>query len=457
MRCGQKGIFLECYTNNESILMYPGAFHIHKSVRELLPEQIAAQIIKDIEHVLATKEIWVNEAPLQTETKNQYLETRIVPFEADQVLLVLRDITDKKTAELKIYEMSVYDGLTDLFNRNYFESKLIELGNAGPSGITGPSDIALVLCDLDGLKMVNDTFGHDAGDRYLKAVAAELRRSFRDTDVIARIGGDEFAVIMANTTAAEIDAIRKSFKKALDAINAGDDALPISVSLGYAIADRGTADIALLFKEADDSMYREKLHQQPSARSEIVNVLLRMVEARDFSATGHGARMQHLAAELAAALGLKEQDSNDIKLLAKFHDVGKVGIADTILFKPGKLNRDEYTAMKRHAEIGFRIAKSIPDLAPIADWIYKHHEWWNGAGYPLGLQGGEIPAPCRILAIVDAFDAMTSDRPYRPAMATEAALEELEKCSGNQFDPEYVKCFIDLIRKDLLKNGTVGG
>lgn len=446
----KNGVYLECYTKDESQLIHrPLDFIINKSVYELLPEKSSTNIKEAIEQVLASQDILILEYSLEVNQKTRYLEARLVPYEEDKVLQIVRDITDKKLAEFKIYEMSVRDGLTGLYNRNYFEKKLNEIN------WDEVSNIAMVLCDLDGLKIINDTLGHNVGDLCLKTVAAELCKNFRETDLITRNGGDEFAVVMKNTTAEEIDAIRKNLKKSLNTAKVGDVELPISISLGYAISDNPMKNKKMLFKEADDYMYREKLHQQLSVKSEIVTVLLRMLEARDFITEGHCKRLQDLAAQLAARIGLNEQDINDISLFAQFHDIGKVGISDAILFKPGKLNKVEYEEMKRHSEIGFRIAISIPDLVHIADWIFKHHEWWNGAGYPLGLKGRDIPVQCRILSIVDAFDAMTSDRPYRKAMPVENALKELLDCSGTQFDPEYVENFIELIKDDLFKNGDV--
>ena len=137
----------------------------------------------------------------------------------------------------------------------------------------------------------------------------------------------------------------------------------------------------------------------------------------------------------------------DLRLLAQFHDIGKVGIPDRILLKPGPLSPEEMVEMKRHSEIGHRIANSSPDLLPVADWVLKHQEWWNGAGYPLGLAGEKIPIECRILAIADAYDAMTSDRPYRKAMSHDAAVTELRRCAGTQFDPTLVELFIQGCRQ----------
>jgi len=171
---------------------------------------------------------------------------------------------------------------------------------------------------------------------------------------------------------------------------------------------------------------------------------MKLLEARDYITEGHADRLQAILARMGADLFFSAQSISDLRLFAQFHDIGKVGIPDSILLKPGPLTAEERTEMQRHPEIGHRIAQSAPDLAPIADWVLKHHEWWNGNGYPLGLSGIEIPLECRILAIADAYDAMTSDRPYRKSLSHGEALQEIKNCSGTQFDPELVTKFITL-------------
>ncbi|HHX94221.1 MAG TPA: HD domain-containing protein, partial [Clostridia bacterium] len=223
--------------------------------------------------------------------------------------------------------------------------------------------------------------------------------------------------------------------------------LPLSLSVGIAWNDGGPINPWNLFKEADNNMYRQKLFHNQSTRSALVQTLLKALEARDFITEGHADRLAQFVSGLGRSLNLPGHKVTELCLLAHFHDIGKVGIPDRILFKKGKFTPQEYAEMQRHSEIGYRIAQSSHDLAPIADWILKHHEWWNGQGYPLGLKGEEIPLECRILAIADAYDAMTNDRPYRKALSSEEAIQELKRGAGSQFDPELVERFVKLISK----------
>lgn len=357
---------------------------------------------------------------------------------------LLHEIILRNKTEERVKYLTFHDYLTGLYNRVYFEEEMHRLS-------TGRYDpVSIIICDLDGLKFINDTMGHEAGDALLVEAASIIKNSFRESDVVARVGGDEFAVLLPNSDEKTVKCACDRLRSSILSYNETNQTLPLSISLGFATRLDVSLTMDELFKEADNNMYREKLLRTQSARSSIVQTLKKALGARDFITEGHADRMQDLVTAMAVSLSLSENRIADLRLLAQFHDIGKVGIPDSILFKKGPLTDEEYAEMKRHCEIGHLIATSPPDLGPIADFILTHHEWWNGKGYPLGLKGEEIPLECRILAIADAYDAMTSDRPYRKALPHIKAINELQINAGIQFDPFLVKRFVELFEKKAI-------
>jgi len=352
------------------------------------------------------------------------------------------DITDRKKAEERLKYITFHDPLTGSYNRSYFEQKLQELQHSFPQ------QLGLIVCDIDGLKIINDTLSHNAGDEILINTARLISQYLDETAVFARIGGDEFAILLPDYDEAAVSSLVDKIREAINNYNADQRNIPLNISLGFSIMkDPSRQDIRQLYIEADNNMYRNKLHRGKSMRSTIVQTLMAALEARDIITEDHAERLQLLVTRMAEALGLSENNIQELRLLCKFHDIGKVGIPDKVLFKPGPLTAEERRIMQHHSEIGSRIAQSAPDLAPISDWILKHHEWWNGQGYPLGIKGEDIPLECRILAIADAFDAMTNDRPYRKALPPEKAIAEIKSCSGTQFDPAIVEKCLPVLEK----------
>lgn len=361
-------------------------------------------------------------------------DQEILSFVSNQVAMAIQ----RKQAEQTLHYLGMHDVLTGLYNRAYFEKELIrfEEENFLP--------ISIFMCDINGLKLVNDTFGHGVGDELLVAAAKLIHSVVRQGDLIARIGGDEFAVVLPKVDEKLAKSLARRIRSLVDKYKLESKGVPLSLSLGYGIKKTPTDSMEDILKEADHAMCREKLHHSQSGRSAIVQTVMKLLEERDFMTEEHAGRLEELTSKIACKLELPEARIADIQLLAQFHDIGKIGISDNILLKPGPLTVEEKKEMQRHSEIGYRIAQSHSDLAPIADWILKHHEWWNGKGYPFGLKGTEIPLECRILAIADAYDAMTSDRPYRSALGSEVAIEEIKRYAGIQFDPEIVAVFIEI-------------
>lgn len=403
-----------------------------------LPVELRVDFQLLIDRALQGKEIQYYEYPLRLKEGPVECEARIIPVTHREALIMIRDITERKQMERQLEYLSLHDSLTGIYNRTYFEEEIRRLEN------TRQAQIGIIICDLDGLKLVNDTLGHKRGDALLIAAAEVIKNSIRPGDLPARIGGDEFAVLISDNNLKVVENICSRIREQVQKYNDRHPELPLNMSFGFAVNSASQTNIGSAFKEADDNMYREKLYRSQSTRSTIVQAMMKVLEVKDFIAEGHANRLHELVIRLAEAMNLPEPTIANLRLLTQFHDIGKVGIPDWVLFKAGPLNREETVEIQRHAEIGNRIAKSIPELEPIADWILKHHEYWDGSGYPLGLKGEEIPLESRILAIVDAYDAMTSDRPYRQALPHQAALKEIQKCAGKQFDPRLAEIFIKI-------------
>ncbi|MEW6622295.1 MAG: diguanylate cyclase [Bacillota bacterium] len=356
-------------------------------------------------------------------------------------ICIARDITEQKNTEEELKYLSLHDYLTGLYNRAYFDNEIRRLEGSREYPIT------IVSIDVDDLKVINDTMGHHKGDKILKNCAAVLKSSLRKSDILARIGGDEFAAILPRTDKKAADSVIERIKFVLAEYNNEHPGLPLSLSLGIATCMGPEEALNDVLKRADDMMYKTKHSSTFTTKGLIVNALLATLSERDFIANGHAFRLQKLGVQLGKKLGLSASQLNNLSILCQVHDLGKVGMPDRILFKGAPLSEEEWKVMRQHPQKGYRIAMSCVSLTSVAEFILKHHERWDGKGYPLGLKGEAIPLECRILAIIDAYDAMTNERPYRKAKSKEQAVEELRRCSGTQFDPVLVELFLQMLEE----------
>ncbi|VBB05049.1 pac motif [Lucifera butyrica] len=431
------GLFNDFKTRNHFDFFNPAAEVIQQNINHVLPPPLAGQIMHFVHKTLVTGQAQSFEFQFPIHGSHHEWEARLVPSGPDSVLSIIRDITDRKQMENQLKYLSWHDSLTGLYNRAFFEEELQRL-TADPC-----QPLGIIVCDMDGLKLANDTLGHATGDELLLQAAKIIKNSLRNDDVLARIGGDEFAIILPHAPVPVVESICRRIRNAITNYNVKNHGHHLSISIGFAVSSHCLKDLKILFKEADNKMYREKLLRKQTSRNTTVETVMKLLEARDFITEGHANRLQEFVANLGLSLELPRQKIADLCLLAKFHDIGKVGIPDRILFKPAPLTPEEKIEMQRHAEIGHRIACAAADLSHIAGWILKHHEWWNGKGYPLGLKEKDIPLECRILSIADAYDAMTNERPYRKALSREDAIAELIRGAGRQFDPDLVFKFIN--------------
>jgi len=433
------GTIIDCKLNNQYLYYLLSDGILGKNVLEVFQEGLAQQTMHAIEEIMISGNLQVYEFQVTKDERQYYYEARILQSSDEETLAIIRDVTDRKQIEEKLAYLSLHDTMTGLYNRTYFEEEMKRMEHTRDVGI------GIIICDLDGLKLVNDTLGHSMGDEVLKAVADILKKAFRAEELIARIGGDEFAILLPSNSISEFKAAYSRIREKIEAYNAKGPIIPLSLSMGFAVSKDIPTDVNALFKEADNYMYREKLNRHQRTKSTIIQALMSALDIRDYIAEGHGERLKNLIVPFAASVDLPEEKVTELCLFAKYHDIGKVGISDAILFKSGPLTSEEFTTIKQHSEIGYRIAQSAPHLESISEWILKHHEWWNGKGYPFGIKGEDIPLECRILAIADSYDAMTNDRPYRKAINKQEAIAELRRCAGTQFDPQLVERFIELV------------
>ncbi len=353
---------------------------------------------------------------------------------------IMRDISGRKKIEERLSYMSFHDKLTDLYNRAYFEEELKRLDTRRQL------PLSVIIGDVNGLKLINDAFGHKEGDKILKGCAEVLRKCCRAEDIVARWGGDEFSILLPKTDEDILSEIVKRVKHKSN--KSRGSKIPLSISLGVSTKNKNYQDFAKVIKKAEDNMYRHKLVDSKSIISSIISSLEKTLFEKSVKTERHTEKVREMALELARSAKLPKNEMDELSLLASIYDIGKVAILDIILNKKENLSKREWETIKRHPEIGYRIALASHQLSSIAEYILTAHEWWNGTGYPQGLKGEDIPILSRIIAIVDAYEAMVTGRPHKKAVSKNAAIKELDKCSGTQFDPKLVEKFITILKNN---------
>jgi diguanylate cyclase (GGDEF)-like protein/putative nucleotidyltransferase with HDIG domain len=377
----------------------------------------------------------------------------------------MRERADLLIASL--YDAARTDLLTKLPNRRGFRELLdLELERAR----RGTGQMALIVGDIDHFKEVNDRSGHRVGDAVLQRAARLLETGKRAIDGLARVGGEQFALILPDSDQHSAFAIAERLRCALRDEFA-KDAVPVTLSFGVVSYRQHGETAASLLRAADEALYAAKangrdmtmiyshtLQQAPRADGQsrdiqeerFLAVILDLAETVDLRFSGsarHSETVGRYAEMMARELGLSEQRRARVQLAGRLHDIGKVGVPDSILGKPAKLTDEEFSIIKRHPELGAQILEH-QSLADVRQWVAAHHERPDGRGYPLALAGDAIPIEARILAVADSYEAMTSDRAYSASLGHDAARAELERCAGTQFDPRVVKAFLAVLQRD---------
>ncbi len=401
----------------------------------------------DQEDVKAQWRSWPVGYSTTLETKHQRKDGSVFPVEVttgkiyfnnqEFMLAMARDLTERKQAEERILYMSLHDSLTGLYNRAYLEDKMQKLD------LKRQQPVSVVMADLNGLKLVNDSYGHQLGNELLKKAAEIINNACREGDITARWGGDEFVMLLPGASEEEAKNICRRISNNCRGTFIED--IPVSLSLGISSTARDKKTLSELLKDAEDDMNKQKLSESRSTRSAVLNALLKTLEAKSYETEKHSRRMQEVAIKIGKQIGLPDSELSRLSLLITLHDIGKINMPEEMLIKRESLTEEEWELMKEHPEIGHRIASATEEFSHVAEDILSHHERWDGLGYPRGLKGEEIPLLARITAVADAYEVMSNGRPYKEPMSWEKIAEEFEKCAGTQFDPHLVDLFLSTL------------
>jgi diguanylate cyclase (GGDEF)-like protein len=351
-------------------------------------------------------------------------------------------------AHQRVREQAITDPLTGLGNRR----KLAADMNDRLAAASTSQPLVLLLFDLDGFKGYNDTFGHQAGDAILARLGGKLAAAVSEHGAAYRLGGDEFCVLLA-AEPAELGSLVAATAGALE--ERGEN-FAVGASYGAVLLPHEARNLDYAMQLADERMYTNKRGRSSVAGDQTRDVLIRIMQAKQPSLQDHSSEVAQLCLRVGRRFAMPAEALDELARAAELHDVGKVGIPDAILNKPGALNEAEWEFMRQHTVLGERILSAAPALRPVAVIVRASHEHWDGRGYPDGLAAEKIPLGARIIAACDAYEAMTTDRCYRARRDHDGACEELLREAGHQFDPNVVGVLLDELRENGMTTGTHG-
>jgi len=365
------------------------------------------------------------------DTENGTADENLLCIQESVLQIIPRDMDYREP-----FDLAFRDSLTGLYDRLFALEALRMYVDRGAV------PLSIAIGDINGLRSINESMGYETGDEILTKVAKVIQKNCRTEDIIARWGDDSFILILPFASQRDTQVILTRLQKALDSMFGENNCL---ITFGYAANDNLTRNAEDLIREAEKWTYQKKLLVNQSHRSGTIRLLLSMLREKSVNTQEHSGRIADHCRRIAEELALSDEMINDLLLLAMLHDIGKVGIPERILNKPGPLTPEERALIEMHPEIGYRISQTIPELANTSLYILAHHERWDGTGYPRGLGGEEIPLASRIIAVVDAYDVIVTGRNYRPARSKEEAITELKQCAGTQFDPKIVETYVKLL------------
>ncbi len=352
-----------------------------------------------------------------------------------QSLCMTVDITERKLAEEKILNASRHDALTDLYNRVEFERIV------GSKDLEDKLPLTVMFADVNRLRIINEAFGREEGNLLLQRIADSFKQYMPKQALLFRVGGDEFALLVPSCPIQSCETVLQKLKEAIRTMLVQDSVVP-SMSFGLSEVNAEQPSISEAIKLAEREVATHKLLNSSDMQGKAVYAIINTLHEKNKREESHSRRVSELGEKLARAYGLSERSCSELRIIGLLHDIGKIAISESILNKEGELTPQEWKEMQRHSEIGYRILSSVENMTSFAQYVLAHHEQYDGSGYPKGLQGEEIPLQSRMIAIADAYDAMTAFRTYRNSVSGEEAAREIKRCSGTQFDPHLARLFI---------------
>ncbi len=352
-------------------------------------------------------------------------------------VITFMDINERKKREEKIKYLSCHDSLTGLHNRRCFEDELKALD------ISDNLPLSVIFADINGLKLTNDIFGHSAGDTLIKKSSEILKQCCRESDAIARVGGDEFIMLLPKTNSEDVKKILSRIKSGFSEARVA--AIKCSISLGSDTKTSSNQSIADIVSEAENEMYKDKTLNRKSTNFEIINTLIETLHTKSLREKQHAIAVGELCSELGAALNLSDADIKILKKAGYLHDIGKVVLDDSILHKD-ILTEEEHEKMQQHSAVGYRILNLFDNTVDLSEIVYAHHERWDGKGYPRGLKGEEIPLLSRIISIVEVYERVINGEDN--SESGKKAVKVIRDGAGTQFDPKIADIFVNMIESD---------
>ena len=425
------------YNQPKNMELYlPPDLFVGEKMQHIFPLDIALAAIKKIGLAIRNDSIEQLEYKLLVNNEFEYYEARFVKYTVDTVLVIIRDVTENIRLKIELETIRTHDKLTGAFNRNYFEEYIKHIAR---------KNYSIMVCDIDGLKFINDSKGHLVGDELIRIASRIIKNNLAAEDKLFRFGGDEFVVFSPNDKMAKL---YKDIKSALTKFNEKEHGFFLSISIGWGqVGEDG--DVAKAFEAADHNMYKEKLMQGMSVKTKLVEPMLKQLKINNCKLYINIQLMKKILGLFLGSFKLSKYQADKIYRLIDVHDVGSTSIShQELLFSKKPLSLIEKKEIYRHSEVGFRILNLSSRYMDIADLVLKHHENWNGSGYPLGLKQMQIPIECRIFRLIDSFQSIISIRPYRTTFLYENAIAEIQKYKGDLYDPKLTKLFLRVVTEN---------